>query len=298
MSQGLPSSLSARLGVPVSKLVSNDFPERARIAVAYLFADLSEKRYLSKDDEIVLELNRIGRFTSVDLEGASDKEIINKVLFRLNKLPWHMVCLFLERVYAKHLRSVNGYENGCEMELTSITEVEDYFVHEVNQILDEDGIGFKFANGEFQRSGRPSTQRAIHQTGAVLADERLRIIKIHFIKAKQFYDQKPASDCENCVKESLCALEAAIEILTGKSAKDFEKVIKQISGNAPKQIPAPIAEAMIKLHGYRGSGVGVAHAAIKGNRVESTEAELVLSLVADYITYLVNLFPADDSIPF
>ena len=56
---------------------------------------------------------------------------------------------------------------------------------------------------------------------------------------------------------------------------------------------------MIKLHGYRGSGRGVAHAALEGNRVSEIDAELVLSLTAAYITYLVDLFPdSEDEIPF
>ena len=69
-------------------------------------------------------------------------------------------------------------------------------------------------------------------------------------------------------------------------------------GNVPGQIPPPIAESMLKIHAYRGSGQGVSHAALQGNRVEQAEAELTLSLVASYVTYLVSLYPREDEIPF
>ena len=70
----------------------------------------------------------------------------------------------------------------------------------------------------------------------------------YYSKARKFFDQRPSPDMENCIKESLCALEACVEALTGKPASnDFTKVINQLKGNDPKQIPAPIAEAMIKL---------------------------------------------------
>jgi hypothetical protein len=95
-------------------------------------------------------------------------------------------------------------------------------------------------------------------------------------------------------------LEACLEILTQKPAsKDFTKVVKQLQGNAIDEIPPPVAEGMIKLHGYRGSGQGVAHAALAGTKVSELEAELVLNLVASYITYLVDLFShPEDEVPF
>ena len=60
-----------------------------------------------------------------------------------------------------------------------------------------------------------------------------------------------------------------------------------------------MAIGIIKLHAYRGSGQGVAHAALAGTKVSELEAELVLSLVASYITYLTDLLlrPEDEN-PF
>ena len=79
-------------------------------------------------------------------------------------------------------------------------------------------------------------------------------------------------------------------MLTNLSASnDFTKTIKQIQGNDVKQIPPPIAESIIRLYAYRGSGQGVAHAAPNGNKVTEIEAELVLNLVASYVTYLVDI---------
>ncbi len=81
-------------------------------------------------------------------------------------------------------------------------------------------------------------------------------------------------------------------------SKDFTQVVKQLRGNDPGQIPAPLVEGMIKLYAYRGSGKSVTHAALQGNRVSEVEAELVLNLVASYVTYLVDLFPQLEDIPF
>jgi hypothetical protein len=165
--------------------------------------------------------------------------------------------------------------------------------------MEEENLVFHLSDGQFHRRGRAQTQKVFERVGAVLANPKLEKVKNHYNKARKFFDARPTPDLENCVKEALCALEACIEILTAKNAsKEFEKTIRQLQGNRPNQIPSPIGEGMIKLHSYRGSGQGVAHASLQGNRVALVDTELVLSLVASYITYLVDLFPSVEDIPF
>ena len=138
-----------------------------------------------------------------------------------------------------------------------------------------------------------------HFSDRLLDQPRFKKAKYHYNKARHFFNQRPNSDTENCVKECLCALEACVEVVTGEIAsKNFSKVVKRQTSNAPGKIPPPIAEGMIKLHAYRGSGQGVAHAASHGNRVTVSEAELVLNLTAAYITYLADLYPEEEEIPF
>ena len=168
-------------------------------------------------------------------------------------------------------------------------------------MLAEENIGYHFVDGQLQRRGRPQTQKSVQRLGAVLANSRLARVRAHFNKARKFFDERPEPDAENCVKEAVCALEASAEIFTGKPAsRDFDRVIRQLQGNKLGEIPPPIAEGMIKLRAYRGGAQGVAHAALQGSTVSEIEAELVLSLVAAYITYLYDLFlqEEEEGIPF
>lgn len=289
------SSLRQRLGQHAGQIINNDFPNNARIALSYLLDDLFEKGFLVRKEEVIRELNRIGRITKGDLEQTGNISFLNQVSVRINQFDWTQVYFFCERLYDKLLEPVVfDYE-----EITSLEDERDYFSKELNIILEEENLAFHFINGRFHRKGRAQTQKAIARTGTVLSDPRLSKVKYHFNKAREFFDKRPDPDNENCVKEALCSLEACVEILTTKSAsKDFSKAVRQLQGNKPKQIPSPIAEGMIKLHGYRGSGEGVSHAALEGTRVSPFESELILSLVASYITYLVDLFTPEDDIPF
>ena len=290
------NTINQRLGISSSGFLDGDFPIKARTALAYLFVDIDDKGYCTERSKILLELNRIGRFTEEDIDCAVSKPFFDQVLARLVKLSWYQVLFFCERVYSKFLREIGS---ECDYCYTSLSEVREYYTDEINLIMDEENFAFQFVDGQFQRRGRAQTQKVIERLGFVLGDYRLEKVKKHYLKARKFFNNRPKPDCENCIKEALCALEASLEILTEKNASlEFDKSIKQIEGNEQRQIPYPIGDAMIKLHSYRGSGQGVAHASINGNRVNAIDAELVLSIVASFITYLVDLLPFEEELPF
>jgi hypothetical protein len=289
-----------RFGFEQSKPADNDFPENARIALAHLMVDLANKNYLTEED-LFNELLRTGRLNGQEFKNDYRVEFFSRILPPLQTIDWWRVYTFCERIYNRLLHAAGYFEDEeTWIEAVNITEVRKYYTDELNIILAEDNIAYDFVNGEFQRRGRAQTQKNIQRVGAVLADPSLVKVRDYYNKARKFFDERPESDVENCIKEALCALEACLEILTKKPAsKDFTKVVKQLQGNDAKQIPGPIVEGMIKLHGYRGSGQGVEHAALQGSKVSEIEAELVLSLVASYITYLVDLFlELEEEIPF
>jgi hypothetical protein len=309
-----------RMGVNKEPQIDDDFPQTARVALAHLFLELVERDYINTSNEvgwlkkwypIVKEIQRTSRKPSIDIQPYDSP--FDLVIALLAEMKWHQLYSLCERVYG--LLIAGGYleENGLGtdneiislpediwVETTSLAEVQNFYSKELNIILAEENIAFQFINGQFQRRGHSQTQKSFQNVGLVLNNEKLKETRNHFNKAKKFFNQMPDPDVENCVKDALCALEAATETLTGKPAsKDFEKAMKQLQGNGPKQIPPPIVEGMIKLHAYRGSGQGVSHAALEGNRVTLIDAELVLSLVASYITYLASLFiEQEDEIPF
>jgi hypothetical protein len=271
-----------------------DFPKTAITALIYLFQGLKKKSYLVADDEIIRELNRIGRFTTVNLDRLESKDFTNAIGGRLYQLDWGNILYFCERAYDRLLTEVYGYDYYDTFEI-----VKKYFSDEINAILEEEKINFVFTDGKFTRRGRLQTRKAMEKVGHALVDDRLSKVRNFYGKAQKAFNIRPKPDFENCVKDAICALEACIEILTGYNAsQNFTKAINQIKGNGNRQIPAPIAESLIKFYSYRGSAEGVGHAAIDGNRVNITDAEFVLSLVATYITYLIDIFPFIEDVPF
>ncbi|MBC8493050.1 MAG: hypothetical protein H8D43_04615 [Chloroflexi bacterium] len=295
-----------RFGLDQSKPIDNDIPRSARVALAHLIADLTSKEYLEGSRQwnrpVLDELFRCGRFTSQDFEFEQSTPFLEVVVESLARMEWWQVYTFFERVYERLLIAVGYFEEKIDewVETVTLSDVREYYTDELNIILAEENIAYHFVNGQFQRRGRAQTQKSIQRVGMVLTVPALSGVRNHYNRARQFFDERPEPDTKNCIKEALCALEACLEVLTDKPAsKNFTKILRQLQGNEPRQVPSPIVEGMIKLHAYRGSGQGVAHAALGGSKVSELEAELVLNLVASYITYLVDLLSQpQEEIPF
>lgn len=289
---------SRRFGFDQTKPIDDKIPPTALFGLKLLIEDLVEQGRAAAWNVVLRELIRCARKIPDDYEHAEVSEIVETLLARME---WTQIYVFCERVYDRLLtpRWTSTWE-GEPYEEESIEQVRKYYTEELNNLLAEENLAYEFVNGQFQRLGRPQTQQNIQRAGPVLADPRLYPVRAYFLKAQRFFNERPDPDIQNCVKEAICALEAAVEILTGKPAsKDFTKVVKQVQGIEPNQIPPPIAEGMIKIHSYRGAAQGVAHAALQGSSVRKYEAEFVLSLVAAYITYLYDLYPAEEeTLPF
>ncbi len=214
-------------------------------------------------------------------------------------MRWDLVFTFCERLYAKLLREVGFWDDREWAIRETLASVKSDFSEEMNTILSEENISFIFEEGEFRRTGRPQTHKSIARANSILSDPKLEPVRLHYLKAIKYFEAK-TPDYPNVVKEAICALELAIEIVTGKKvSKDFSREMTQLAGNDPDQIPSPIIQALIKLYAYRGGAEGVSHGTVQGFRVTQYEAELLLSMVAAQITYIVDYFDSlQPEVPF
>jgi hypothetical protein len=291
---------SQRAGMSLPKPIDNCFPDKARIGLANILSDLMKNGF-GEEENVMAELYRSGRFIPGDIYIDTQMTKVKMISQFLSEMEWVQVYTFCERVYSKVLQA--GYyddSHGGWVGVDNIADAREYYSNEINNLLNEENLGFQFINGQFQRRGRAQTQKSIQRMGLVLSDPKLAQARTHFNKAQKLFEQKPDPDLENCIKEAICAFEACVLTLTkNKASTDFIKVLRQLSGNGNQQIPAPLTDMMGKLYAYRGSGQGVAHAAPDGNKVTALEAELVLNLVASFITYLYDvLSEPDEDIPF
>ncbi|WP_202708329.1 hypothetical protein [Sporosalibacterium faouarense] len=295
------TTFNQRIGLDNLKSISNDFPQESRNA---LFCIISE--FVAEDAVRGLWTSirkEIYRSSRKEFHEVDSSEVQKDVKCVLADMRWDKVYVFCERFYKNLLKEIveYGFNNDEEIVETE-AEVKDRFEEEVNNILCEDNIEFEFKKGEFFRRGRAITQKNTQRVGSILTDKKMYKVKKHYNKALNFFRDYEKPDYENTIKESICALELALEILTGENtSKDFATNIQKYQGKAYDKIPSPITQGIIKIFGYRGRADGVAHGIDKGLRVSEFEAELMLNITASYITYLYDFFTKLedlDCIPF
>jgi hypothetical protein len=228
------TSFAQRFGLETSKPKYDDFPESAREALIHLLADLDNRRFIMPSTRIGDEIQRLTR-------GEYPKKNLIEYFFltiwfwrhvykAIRGMSWLHVFMLCERIYDRFLVYYDRFgEISDEVDLQT---VRDYFSYELNNILMEENLAYEFQDGYFQRRGRAQTQKSIDRMGKVLPDPRLSTARKHHTKALQFFTQFPEPDVENCVKESLCVLEGALDNLTGNSvSNDFAKSLRKLSGN-------------------------------------------------------------------
>jgi hypothetical protein len=297
MTNVIPFNQRFGTGLP-DRPLDREVPESARIGLIGILGKLESDGYISSWGTLATEALHTGRRLRKDFEKIGDETLCTDLVMQMG---WDRFYIFCERVY--RVLQPRQYYDNFEQEFVGMGSLEEsqvYFSAELNELLAEENLAYEFVEGIFQRRGRPQTQKSLRRASAVLADPKFSQARNHYNKAVKFFSERPNPDVENCIKEAACALEAFVEILFGKrAAKNFDEAIRSRQGNSEEKIPPTIGESIIKLRAFRGSAKGVAHAAIEGGPVSEVEAELALSLVASYITYLRDKFPPkEEEIPF
>ncbi len=298
MSTTVPFNQRFGTGLP-DRPVDNEVPESARIGLIGILAKLVRKHCIYSWESLDQEALHTARRLQQDIDPTLNHE--DTCILIVKELQWDKFYIFCERVY-RILERPGYYDHDAQdfVYTGTLTEAQQYYTDEINELLAEENLAYEFVEGMFQRRGRPQTRKNLQRVSAVLSNPNYKQARNHYNKAIKFFNERPMPDVENCVKEAACTLEAFVETLFGKKAgKGFDEVIRSKQGNNEGQIPPTIGESIIKLRAFRGNAKGVAHAATGGGFVGDVEAELVLSLVAAYITYLHDRFPPqEEQVPF
>lgn len=279
-------------------------PKEFLIALTYFIKDIYEKNMLPSStrsqNNLIIQLKKVGRIT-YSFNGHNFEDELH---YYLGKMEWFRIFNFLERIYPtleQEKVEVASYINETVYEKVGSIEIsKKYFSDELNLILLEDSIPFEFSDGYFHRRGKIQTIKNLSNSMKVLSDQKYKKVLEHFILAKKAFDKIPDGDFTNTVKESFCALEALLYLQTGiNSSSHFNEALRKITGNDNGRVPKIIAVSIEKLYAYRGDAKGVAHASPNGSKIKENEAELILSLVAAIITYLISLEnEVEEPIPF
>jgi hypothetical protein len=246
------------------------------------------------------ELRRIARVAPDYGSDWDQGYVVKELLFGL---PWDKVFDFCERLHNKLAQDAMVFEGDSDRPqlLAPASDVRKYISDELGLLFLEENLAFEFSNGLVLRRGRRHTADQITRAGLVLGDPRLAASRAHFNKALGFFRKVSEPDYENAVKEAVCAVEAAAQVLFSSEGVALDDIIKKIEGSGVGEVPKPIAKTFYGLYGFRNSGKGVAHGGAGTGSGPATKelAEYALAVAASQIVFLVDFSLAlEPDVPF
>lgn len=156
---------------------------------------------------------------------------------------------------------------------------------EVNTILRREFIGYRFVD---ERLTPISDEFEVGEMNQALKNPYGSVYE-HLSKANKLIADRNAPDYENSIKESISAVEALCEILTGITGKEASlgKMLKKLEENGV-EIHSGLKAAFNSLYGYTSDANGIRHAGnIGGPSSTFEEAKFMLVSCSAFVNYLI-----------
>lgn len=154
----------------------------------------------------------------------------------------------------------------------------------VNAIFEREYIGYRFVDEIIVPISDAYEIAAIQDA----LNNKYKSVHEHLSKANKFLADRENPDYENSIKESISAVEAICEILTGIKGKEatLGKMLKRIEENGI-EIHSGLKSAFNTLYGYTSDANGIRHAGdIGGKSSTFAEAKFMLVSCSAFINYL------------
>jgi hypothetical protein len=150
-------------------------------------------------------------------------------------------------------------------------------------ILSEENTGFRLVNRRFVEMTDEREIAAIE--GAINAStDDFTPVRSHLEAALRLLSDKRSPDYRNSIKESISAVEAAVQIITGDSKAELGKALAKVSAKAP--IHGAFASALKSLYGFTSDSNGIRHALSEEPTLDSADARFMLAACAAFVMYL------------
>ena len=157
----------------------------------------------------------------------------------------------------------------------------------VNSIFKEEYIGYRFIDGIIVPISDPVEVGSINEALCTKFDS----VREHISKANRLLSSREKPDYENTIKESISAVEAICEIITGIKGKEatLGNMLKKLEENNI-EIHKGLKSAFNTLYGYTSDAKGIRHAGdIGGPSSTFEEAKFMLVACCAFINYLTAL---------
>lgn len=189
----------------------------------------------------------------------------------------------LAQYWDRYLKETRGYTYYNEYKGYSHTSL----YEAINLVFKKEYIGYRFIGGKITPISDDNEMAAINES----IQNKYKPVSEHILKANILLADRKMPDYENSIKESISAVEAICEILTGMHGKEatLGKMLKKLEDSGI-EIHSSLKAAFNILYGYTSDANGIRHAGnIGGPSSTFEEAKFMLVSCSAFINYLIAL---------
>ena len=264
-----------------------DFDERTRVQfvnlIAELYDNLYENKYYGNSDLQALFKHIYGEVYSQTIDVLNlynDDSFFENIKDTIMNDDYDAVLTLLE-AFAQYW--TNMLREKSEYRYNRKTIIYDYF----NDVFKKEYVGYRFINGNISPISDEEEVASIRET----LSNKYKPVKEHIAKANILLSDREKPDYENSIKESISAVEAICEIVTGIHGKEatLGKMLKKLEDNGV-EIHAALQSAFSVLYGYTSDAGGIRHAkGIGGPNATFEEAKFMLVSCCAFVNYLMGV---------
>ncbi|CAE6689843.1 AbiJ-NTD4 domain-containing protein [Xanthomonas arboricola] len=165
------------------------------------------------------------------------------------------------------------------------------FIHACNEVLGREMSGYRLVDTQIVPISSSSELEAIEE--AIGITNGLAGANAHLKRALELLSDRKSPDYRNSIKESISAVEAVAQAITGDQSATLGAALKEISTKAPMH-PA-LNKSLSSLYGYTSDSDGIRHALLEESGLDFVDAKFMLTACAAFVNYMLGKSAQTDS---
>lgn len=159
----------------------------------------------------------------------------------------------------------------------------DEFIKYCNDVLEKEFSAYRIVGDKFAMI---TSKQEINEVEKAI-DNANGPVKKHLERSLELLSDKKNPDSRNSIKESISAVEAICQKITGKKNATLGDALNIIRAKQQIELPASLRDAFNKLYGYTSSKEGIRHALSDKSTITSDDARFMFISCSAFVNYLI-----------
>lgn len=163
------------------------------------------------------------------------------------------------------------------------------FLRNLNLVLGRELSAYRIVGGVV--TPITSAEEIASIEDALNLTDRFTPVRSHLERSLSLLSDRKSPDYRNSIKESISAVEALVQIVTGQSGATLGQGLKYLEQNGVI-LHTALKEAFSRLYGYTNDAEGIRHALLEEPTLTFEDAKFMLVCCSAFVNFVVSKLPA------